>query len=102
MTLWILAALFFINADIAIFQVGEEQSWWGLNESGQSAACTAPNQTMQNIKDLYQNMSGTAMGDCAHPVWSWHGVTFATLNIILCLFLAVISFYGAIRARRKT
>jgi len=96
----LLIILFLVNAGIGAFQVGEEQKWWGLNAAGDSQVCTAPNQTVQNIEELYQSMSGTALGDCAHPAFSWHGVTFAAMNIVLCLFLAAVAGYGVSHGRK--
>lgn len=84
----LLALLFLLNTGVAIFQVGEEQRWWGVNAAGDSRICTAPNVTVQNIEDLYQSMSGNPLGDCAHPAFSFHGITFAVMNAVLCLCLA--------------
>ncbi len=96
-----LVFLFLINTGIAVFQVGEEQKWWGLNAAGNSEVCTVPNQTVENIKDLYASMSGNPVGDCAHPAWSWHGVTFAVLNAALCFALMLFAIYGAAHAQSK-
>ena len=93
--LLVLALLFLTNSGIAMFQVGEEQKWWGVNEAGNSQVCTAPNATVQNVEDLYASMSGNPLGDCAHPAWSWHGITFAVLNVALCLLLTLVAAYGA-------
>jgi len=95
--LWILAGLFLINLFIATFQVGEEQRWWGVNAAGNSEVCTAPNAATQSVEDLYASMSGRPMGDCAHPEFSWHGLTFAAMNAILCFVLTIIAAYGAAR-----
>jgi disulfide bond formation protein DsbB len=87
--LGLLCALFLINAGIAAYQVGIEQKLWGLDEGGNGQICTAPNLAVENIKDLYQSMSGTPVGDCAHPAFNFHGITFAVMNVLLslCLFL---------------
>jgi len=98
--LWLLTALFFINLGIAIFQVGEEQKWWGINAAGDSAVCTAPNAATQSVEDLYASMSGNPLGDCAHPEFSWHGLTFAAMNAALCFVLTIIAAYGAARGNQ--
>jgi len=99
--LWILAGLFLINLCIATFQVGEEQRWWGINATGNSEVCTAPNAATQSVEDLYASMSGNPLGDCAHPEFSWHGLTFAAMNGILCFALTVIAIYGAARGNQE-
>lgn len=90
----ILAALFFVNVGIAAYQVGIEHQWWGVDAAGNGEVCSAQNLTVENIKDLYQSMSGTPVGDCAHPAFNFHGITFAVLNSLLSLllFLAVVRF----------
>lgn len=90
----LLTLLFLLNTSIAVFQVGEEQKWWGVNATGDSQVCTAPNVAVQNIEDLYQSMSGNPLGDCAHPAFSFHGITFAVMNAFLCLFLCGLAVMG--------
>ena len=77
----ILALLFFINVGIAGYQVGIEHAWWGLNAAGNSEVCSAQNTPVQNVEALYQSMTGTAVGDCAHPSFDFYGITFALMNV---------------------
>lgn len=93
----LLAILFLGNVGIAGYQVGIEQAWWGLTATGDSQICTAPNTSAQNVQALYESMTGTAMGDCAHPALSFHGITFAVMNFFLGLFLSGVSVWQALR-----
>ena len=77
----LLGLLFAINTGIAGYQVGLERGWWGLNTTGNSEICTAKNTSLQSIEALYQSMTGTAVGDCAHPSFNFYGVTFALMNV---------------------
>jgi disulfide bond formation protein DsbB len=96
---YVLAFLFLINTGISAYQVGIEQKLWGLDEAGNSQVCTASNLSVQNIKDLYQSMSGTPVGDCAHPAFNFHGITFAVMDVVLSLVLLLVAAWQLRRVR---
>ncbi len=88
-----LILVYLAGSATGIYQVGVEQAWWGINDTGE-ATCTAPDTKILEIEKLYENMSGNPLGDCSQPEFSFHGVTFAGMNAALCLFLAGIAFYS--------
>lgn len=98
--LFVLVIVYLAGAGVGAYQVGVEQKWWGV--VGEEQACTMSESTaVSDIETMYENMSGTAMGDCAHPEISFHGITFAGLNMLLCLCLMGLALYGARNGDRK-
>ena len=92
LALWLLIPTYLLGTGIGLYQVGVEQAWWGVTQTEKSCALSE-NTAVENIEALYENMSGTAMGDCAQPAFSFYGITFAAMNATLCFMLAGFIFY---------
>jgi disulfide bond formation protein DsbB len=95
-----LALVYLAGSATGIYQVGVEQAWWGINDTGE-ATCTTPDTRIFEIEKLYENMSGNPLGDCSQPEFAFHGITFAGMNALLCLLLAIVAFYGRRNYEKK-
>lgn len=91
----VLSVLYLLGAGIGAYQLGVEQQWWGITQQADgNASCTISDNASDDVGALYESMSGTPLGDCAHPAFSFYGVTFAGMNALLCLMLMGIAIYG--------
>ena len=74
----ILAALLFALAStIAAYHVGVEQHWW-LYEGG----CSRDPEAAQGAVDFTAALSQPVVVRCDQPVWQWHGLTLAGINVV--------------------
>jgi disulfide bond formation protein DsbB len=95
--LWLVLLLVLVGGGIGGYQVGVEQAWWGRSEA---EGCAVQEMgAVHDLEALYEGLSGTPMGDCANPSFSFHGVTFAVINLGLSAFLAALLLYGLTRPK---
>lgn len=95
-SLMMLAGLvFLVNAGIAVYHVGVEQSWW-------LSACVPTESGPVAVNDLVALMSKPVEARCDEPAWQWRGITMAALNILFSggLGLLTLAFTRRMLARR--
>ncbi|HRJ11662.1 MAG TPA: disulfide bond formation protein B [Alphaproteobacteria bacterium] len=91
----VLAILYLGGVGTGTYQVGVEQRWWGTTmHVGGEQSCTISDNASDDVSKLYESMSGNPLSDCAHPAFSFHGITFAGMNALLCLMLMGLAIYG--------
>ena len=74
-----------VNGGIAVYHVGVEQHWWA------SAVCPASDRRGPvSVADLMAEMNKPAEVHCDQPVWSFHGITMAALNIPFSSLLGLV------------
>ncbi|MEO0036071.1 MAG: hypothetical protein RLZZ501_2094 [Pseudomonadota bacterium] len=88
-----------VNTAIAAYHVGVEQNWW------HSAVCGSTPPGLAELDpatlDLAAAMSRPVdMPPCDQPSWSYHGLTFAALNIAYSALLALV-LVRALSPRRR-
>ncbi len=88
--LFALAAIMALTGmGLAAYHVGVEYGWW----QG-SAACSAP-LGAQSIDDLRARLLAAPVVRCDEVAWSFLGLSMASYNGIVSLFLAIICTYAA-------
>lgn len=81
---------FLVNAGIAFYHVGVEQSWW-------LSACVPTESGPVAVHDLAALMSKPVEARCDEPAWQWRGITMAALNILFSGGLGLVTLLLARR-----
>lgn len=89
----LIAAAFLSGAGVAGYHAGVEKHIF----PGPSS-CTSSATPGQSIDDLLQKIKGAPIVACDQAQWEFHGVTFALLNMVWSLVLAL---YVVVMARKK-
>lgn len=83
----ILSILLFVGASaLAAYHVGVERHWW-LYAGG----CSRDPDTAQGVVDFAAALSQPVVVRCDQPVWQWHGITLAGLNVIYSAWVALVT-----------
>lgn len=88
------ALAFLTNFGIAVFHVGVEQRLWESSCSGGAKLANSAASLLAHLQS-----GGPPEPACDSIPWSFHGLSFAGLNVITCFFMAAFSFWTARRAR---
>ncbi len=89
------AAIFLVDAGIALFHTGFEQGWW----DGPSA-CKAEAGGAMTIEQLRASLLKAPVVACNQPQWEFHGLTMAAFNFIAAIWLSAMSLWAALRLGR--
>jgi disulfide bond formation protein DsbB len=91
------AGLFFIAAGfLSLYHVGVEQHWWVYG-----GGCSRDPAMMEGVIDYAQALSKPALVRCDQPVWSWHGLTLAGLNVVYSALVGGGTFFLFIKDRNE-
>ncbi len=88
------SAVFLIGAGIAFYHVGVEQHWWVS-----AASCGGPGAGEMTIETLRTQLMQKQPKACDEINWTVFGVSIASYNVAVSLFLAAGSLGGAIKIR---
>ena len=85
----LIVSLMLLDAGIALYHVGVEQSWW----QGPTA-CTPSFSGAATYEELRAAILNAAPVRCDVPAWTLFGISMAGYNFLLALALAVFGIYA--------
>lgn len=93
------ALVFAVDAGIAVFHVGVEQTWWkGLEACGGGGAGPPAG---VSIEELRKYLEHQPIVNCGVPGWKMFGISMAGYNAMYATFLTLFTFIHAVRGRAK-
>ena len=76
------AMAFFVNAGIAFYHVGVEQTWWG-------SSCTLPDLVGMTPEDMMAAIKSAPNVSCGDIQFELFAISMAGYNILLCSILGI-------------
>jgi disulfide bond formation protein DsbB len=94
----IIAIAFLVNSGIALYHTAVEQHWIS-GPSGCTQEGGAP--ANQSMDDFLRRIQGAPIVACDLPLWDFHGITMAEMNVAWSLLLSLFTFAALWQCHRK-